>query len=428
MRLLFAMTEFGNTHPGSFPPPRKRSRIAIACAAFAFALGAAFACQVPVFRYALERWEPDSYEVVVVGADLLDPAQREVLEFLGNAPLDREMPANLRVAQVNSDATAEAAPAPAPASADKLPDLEMPRLELYYPGRLREFLSEPFWTGKVTMENARKIVHSPMRTEIVRRILQGDSATWLLVESGNKEKDDAAEQKLVEFSGDAEETLKIPDGVIGANEVSNTEYLSPSDAENVLTSDVPLKIAFSVVRLSREDPQEEVLLGMLLSVEDDLGEYANEPIAFPVFGRGRILEPLIGAGLTRDNVLFDSSYLCGACSCQVKEQNPGIDLLVAAAWDAALSGSQVIMEKVLPPLEGAGSLVEAVAEAVAADAPAAPAAATSDVAAAVAAATPGKASSSEGRSASPLRVLAIVMGVVVLGVVAVSMKLKRSSS
>jgi hypothetical protein len=116
-------------------------------------------------------------------------------------------------------------------------------------------------------------------------------------------------------------------------------------------------VGFSLMRVSRDDPAEEVLLGMLLSVEDDLGEFADKPMVFPVFGRGRVLEPLIGAGLTADNVMFASSYLCGACSCQVKDENPGVDLLVAANWDEAVAGSTVIVEKVLPPLEGFAGLM-----------------------------------------------------------------------
>ena len=34
-------------------------------------------------------------------------------------------------------------------------------------------------------------------------------------------------------------------------------------------------------------------------------------------------------------------FLSGACSCQVKEQNPGFDLLLSADWNAELFGEGV---------------------------------------------------------------------------------------
>jgi hypothetical protein len=153
-------------------------------------------------------------------------------------------------------------------------------------------------------------------------------------------------------------------------------------------------------------------------VEDDLGDYRDEPIAFPVFGRGRVLQPLIGAGLTLDNVMFDSSYLCGACSCQVKEENPGIDLLVAAAWDAALRGSEVIIEKTLPPLEGAAALVQAAAGGVA-NGPAVPGSP-------IASASPAIENSSGANS--PLKITAAIVVVILLGVAFVTLKLKKGSA
>ena len=77
----------------------------------------------------------------------------------------------------------------------------------------------------------------------------------------------------------------------------------------MLRSDLPLKIEFSILRLQRSDPEEAALLAMLTHLENDLGGFASEPMVFPVFGRARVLEPLIGAGITHDNVLEHASYL-----------------------------------------------------------------------------------------------------------------------
>ena len=40
------------------------------------------ACQVPVFRYALERWQPDPYELVIVHKGSLPKEQAPLLVHL----------------------------------------------------------------------------------------------------------------------------------------------------------------------------------------------------------------------------------------------------------------------------------------------------------------------------------------------------------
>jgi hypothetical protein len=67
-----------------------------------------------------------------------------------------------------------------------------------------------------------------------------------------------------------------------------------------------------------------------------------------VFGRGRALEPLIGRGIHPDNIMEVSSYLCGACSCEIKDQNPGIDLLLAANWDPVDNAPKIETVRIEP--------------------------------------------------------------------------------
>jgi hypothetical protein len=59
-------------------------------------------------------------------------------------------------------------------------------------------------------------------------------------------------------------------------------------------------------------------------------------MVFPVFGRGRALLPLVGAGITEANITAAAGFLTGACSCEVKALNPGFDLLLPADWDNLL--------------------------------------------------------------------------------------------
>jgi hypothetical protein len=96
-----------------------------------------------------------------------------------------------------------------------------------------------------------------------------------------------------------------------------------------------LRISFSVLRLSRNQREEQFFIQSLLGVEEDLNKVRG-PILFPVFGRGRVLLALHGEELASGPVERWTTFLCGSCSCTVKEGNPGVDLPIRADWDGLL--------------------------------------------------------------------------------------------
>jgi hypothetical protein len=328
--------------------------------ALLFAVVAAEACQVPVFRYALERWRPDPYQLVIVHEGNLTGEEKSDLIQLEESLVGSNGPVvNLRFETI--DLAKEK---------DQLERWRKMRMEinasvsmhLFYPFEGFEETVSPLWSGAFTKKNIEAVLDSPARRELVKRILAGNSAVWVFLESGNKEEDDKLFKELEKHARFAEKEIAIPKGVIQQSALDNPDLLlGPEDEENILESSVPLKIAFSIYRLSPKDPEETVLRAMLLNLEDDLldDKFDNKPMHFPVFGKGRVLPPLIGAGINKENALGDCSYLCGPCSCQVKNQNPGMDLLIKADWWTALEGSSVIAEKELPPLTGVDELIAA---------------------------------------------------------------------
>lgn len=340
-----------------------KSRLLLFAVGGLLSAGICLACQVPVFRFALERWTPDAYPVTVTpgSSGALTGEEQAALDFLkarqATATGEAGVFANLAV-----EVAAEPA-AGAPGA----------RMAIGYPPKMRGFAAKPIWEGGLTLEVAKQLVDSPARREIVQRILRGESAVWVLVESGQADADRAAAETVSAALAEARGSLKVPDGVMTRQEAESSENFAAVNADDVLRSEVPLKIDFSLVRVRRDDPAEAMFLPMLLSIEDDLGDYAAEPMVFPVFGRGRLLEPLIGRGIRPENILEYATYICGACSCEVKDQNPGVDLLVSADWDTALHGSEVVIEKVLPPLEGPGVFSSAAAPSAAGPAPGSPA-------------------------------------------------------
>ena len=265
---------------------------------FVFAGLGVFGCQVPVFRYALEQWAPSAYRVVV------------------------HLPAN------GSDAVAERALSAlegarqAPVRVERVPSEGPARFESYFPPARRDRVGRRAWVSDLNIQEVEAFLSSPARGELGKRLFSGQTAVWLFLESGDRERDAAAEAVLGEALEAARGKLKLPEAVPG--EVSERPSLMHLP---------PPRIDFSVLKLSRKTSEERAFIGMLTALEEGLESRSREPMVFPVFGRGRALEPLIGRGITVDNILEYGAYLCGPCSCEVKEQNPGIDLLLAIDWE-----------------------------------------------------------------------------------------------
>ena len=94
---------------------------------------------------------------------------------------------------------------------------------------------------------------------------------------------------------------------------------------------------------------------MLLGIEDDLRDL-QEPMAFPIFGRGRVLYALVGRGINPDTISETCSELIGPCTCTVKEENPGVDLVMSVDWDSRVE-SRIENESVPLTLTGLAGFV-----------------------------------------------------------------------
>jgi hypothetical protein len=143
----------------------------------------------------------------------------------------------------------------------------------------------------------------------------------------------------------------------------------------ILSGSKPKKLSygFPILTVSPHEPAERLFIDMLLKSESDLYKHTDEPMVFPVFGRGRALGCLFGEYITERNIQDASAFLSGSCSCEVKALNPGVDLLIAAAWDQVVFDS-FVEDTPLPELTGvmpdAPAQVEQPAAAVPEDIPA----------------------------------------------------------
>ncbi len=290
-----------------------RSALVALVVVFGFIAVAAHACNVPVFRFALERWRPDPYRLTVFHRGPLADAERALIGTLEEQQDKASLNLVLRTVDVTelNEADQELF--------SSLENPQLPLLVVNYPTHLR--IAAPVWSGSLDRDTVARLIDSPIRKTLASRLADGQTAVWLLLESGQPEKDDAAAMLLQEQLKTLEQKLKLPE-------------LTDS-SEDKLLSAAPLQLAFSLLRVPRGEA-EQPLIQMLLHSESDLAE-RSDPMVFPVFGRGRALLPLIGAGVTAENIHDSAAFLVGACSCEVKEQNPGFDLLLAADWDALLT-------------------------------------------------------------------------------------------
>ena len=328
-----------------FSIPRSAKRL-VPLLCLLLAASEARACSVPVFRYALEQWRSDPYQVLFFHRGPLSPEHQALLDRLSPEGKAGEISANVTVIPVDLDALSPTDPqGKEDLALWKSQNTEtLPWLVMRYP--LSIPIAKTIWAGEATEESIDHLLDSPKRREIARRILKGDTAVWVLLESGNQEADAAAYLTLENELKFAEKSLQLP-------------AADPQDVADGLISvdQAALKIRFSILKVSKKDPQEARFVEMLLDSEPeypDLPSLRSEiekgkPIAFPIFGRGRALYALVGDGIVKNEISAACKSLTGPCTCQIKQRNPGTDLLLAADWEHLVT-SKIPVDESLPPL------------------------------------------------------------------------------
>lgn len=293
---------------------------------FLLVTASSLACQVPVFRYALERWQADTFRLQLIHqgeapAELSIEPKHLNLEF-ESINVDNLTP-NERFAVVGIE---------------KL--TEYPAFLLHPPKSWKNPEPLVFPGTKETLES---IINSPLRQRIKNDLLEGQSAVWVLVEGSDHSANESTFNLLNDTLKEAAKSIQIPEGVIQADQVGKVG--KDINLDDVLRSSIPLKISFKIERVKRSDPAEQTFLSVLTT-----NRYSppQEPLVVPIFGRGRTPGPLLGSSITAETITIACEYLCGACSCQVKSGNPGYDLLFQANWQEKLQSGLVVVDKSLP--------------------------------------------------------------------------------
>lgn len=279
----------------------------------------AIACNVPVFRYALERWRPDLCQVIVFHEENLSAFDELQIRWVEEETTAKGGYANAEIISSKVGSETDRGRKELWETLSRQPNISMPYVVMRTSLGTGELVTH--WSGPLQEVSKAHLFDSPVRRELSRRLLAGDSVVWLMLKSDDASKNKATRDLLSTELERLGKTLKLPDGI----------GLPGSE----LYSEVPLFLKFTILELDPKDPAEQLLVRLMSGFEKDA---KSEPMLAPVFGRGRALEVISGkqlnAGLIEDLTMF----LCGACSCQVKERNPGFDLLLATNWNSELYG------------------------------------------------------------------------------------------
>ena len=309
-------------------------RAALLTVAVLAAVAPARACDTPVYRYAMTNWQADAFEAFVFHRGPLDEPTKAAMTRLESVA-NGEVPINLMATAIDVDG-----------------DMAGPIGEIWQwqkPSRMPWLVVMPplgplpdersLYAGPLEVSAVEALADSSARRDIARRLRSGDAIVWVLLAGKDPAQNAAARAAVTAASEDVLKSYVPPDAAQPSGLTEGEGDDAQVDPEFQRPPEEPLPPPrFSVVELSRADPAEAMLRTMLLRSEPDLAARAGEEVvAFPLFGRGRSLTGLVGGDITADSVTKFCQFLLGPCSCEVKERNPGVDLLIRTDWETPLS-------------------------------------------------------------------------------------------
>jgi hypothetical protein len=298
----------------------------------------ALACNVPVFRYALERWQNDLYHVVVFHKGDLSADDKKRVDDIGGRSTLEGGTTNLEVTTVDVAQPFEPGFEDLWKTVPKGASLPFVLLQ----ARMGREKTLTVWESPLSDVNLDKLTQSGDRQEIVNRLLKGHSAVWVVLPG----KDEVATHNTVNLIetelNRLQDELPLPEGI--------------GQPGSEVYSEIPLTLRFSVYVLKPGAEADALLPEMMRRVAPAAAADGQSLVA-PIFGRGRAVDIIPGDRVDEGTVEDLSKFICGACSCQVKEQNPGFDLLMSVPWNERLFAPDLIPPKDTPKRQKAAELL-----------------------------------------------------------------------
>lgn len=307
------------------------------------------ACSEPVFRYALKNWRPESYNLFVFYDSKLNTNDSILVKYtIEEARTGRLSVLKVKLLDVNNLNYENSINS----QVDKS---KLPYCVLGYPSLRNDVV--PIWSGEFNRGNVEKILYSPARKEIAKRILSGEAGVWLVINDNKTEKKSIL-SKLLNLVGikSKNKILKILDKNI--KHINNTFRCpgSPTNNDDYNPED-SVSVTFSTYQLDINDPEEEIFISMLTKLNNK-DKIQNNALIFPIFGRGRTLPVITDDELNKEKIFEVATFLSGPCACIVKAENPGVDILFTISWVNRKTNYEVFAIIEDAPLNGIGNFTK----------------------------------------------------------------------
>src|SRR5262245_1521445 len=219
------------SQPRAGLPLRSTLRRAAVLLLFLAATSPVRACNIPVFRFALEQWPADRYQLMVYHNGTLSAAEQAELGTLQKYLDADNSPVNLTLENRDVGRLLKAFSAATPRA----------WMALRYPDHAR--IAAPALVYPLDGAAIKSFLDSPARRTIAERILRGESVVWVFLDSGNKAADDAAHALLKTKLAELEKTLELP-------------KLTADPKDKLQAEKIDLRIAFSILRIAADDADE----------------------------------------------------------------------------------------------------------------------------------------------------------------------------
>ena len=306
------------------------------------------ACSTPVHRYAMYNWEPSKYLASYFYDGSVDPKDAKANELL-RAMCDPEASRiNLTFLEVDLQDTAmiEQAPQSVARALREQSARAAPYHMVFSP------LGVLLFVGRLDADAVSKLAESSARKRIAELLASTQHGGMLFLPGADPKANEKALAEIDKAIQLAEETVLDDEPAAPAGSAPRDG--TPADGATAEQANDSAKPRVKVLKLARGDAEETWLLKQLDAVEELSPEEKAKPRVFGLYGRGRALEPYLGDGILAENLLDMISFINGPCSCEVKDQNPGVDLLVTWDWRKAA----VDLAKRVGPEPGNQTLVE----------------------------------------------------------------------
>ncbi|HUT92473.1 MAG TPA: hypothetical protein VMY37_23470 [Thermoguttaceae bacterium] len=299
------------------------------------------ACNTPVYRYAMYNWAPAPFFVFYFHHGETPAEDEEVNKLITDLAESGPALANLLLEPID-------------VSAGEIEKLPKPVKEAWqaYVGEAAEkaqpaHLVFTSWgaklhAGRLDQATVRALVDSPLRSKIGDLLEDGCAAVMVLLPGSNAEENKQAEKTARDIVTQAAAgKIPVESGFLDASmsqPMPPTERAEEDPAEETLSEEARIaaasRLKMGLVKVDRSDEAEKWLVRSLMAMEDDLEELTEHPMIFFAYGRCRAMPPYVGKGINAENLTAEIQFLASACSCFVKDQNPGADLPMHWDWEA----------------------------------------------------------------------------------------------